>query len=396
MNEHSYAASLLSSSEAEDILASALSTIPAKLESWHLDALHTRPGAETSAGYDVTASGRSMYVVASTAELSEEQRTKSESVRLESDAGVIYVWCHPRDPHLPGLFFVCTTDSLAERFEKMGWGHVDVVGLTMLVLRPLRRAVLRAEIVRDGENETVFVKVLRPDRAALVLQRHALAEIAPRAFDAGEGIVVIEAAEGVPLTEFFYRQSSRRDISPVALVEALDTLHPDAVTLPRRPSPTELIGTYAASAIAAGWDREMIQGVVEAVAGLSLESQGAIVATHGDFHAANVFVGGSEATRVKSLIDIDTLGPGLRVDDLACMLAHLYTLPTFDTNSYPDVPAFTDAVLAEFSTHVPVRQLRVRTAAVLVSLLTGCDDRERGGEWLQRAQRLVSDHASFA
>lgn len=39
-----------------------------------------------------------------------------------------------------------------------------------------------------------------------------------------------------------------------------------------------------------------------------------------------------------ALIDVDTLGPGRRADDLACLLAHLLTLPTLDADGYAEVP----------------------------------------------------------
>ena len=387
------AAALLASPEAEGILVAALGTIALPLDSWKLDAVHARPGAEISATYDVVAGGETIYVVASTAELTPTERERAGAVRLESEKGVIHVWRHPHDPKLPGLSAVCTPPDLAARLTGIGWGQLEVTALAMLVLRPMRRAVLRARIVRHSVEETVYVKVLRPDRVALVLKRHSLATFAPQAFDAGDGIVVIIAAAGTPLAEFLFHPDAKHDVKPMALLEALDSLDSAAMDLPRRSSPAELIGTYADAATSAGWDRAQIRVIATAVADVLSESYGDIVATHGDFHAANVFVDDAEPPRVSALIDIDTLGPGLRVDDLACMLAHLYTLPTFDAAAYPSVPALSDQAFNAFAQQVPERQLRVRTAAVLVSLLTGCDDRARGQMWLDRALWLVGEQA---
>ena len=71
------------------------------------------------------------------------------------------------------------------------------------------------------------------------------------------------------------------------------------------------------------------------------------------------------------IIDVDSAGPGLREDDLACLLAHLAVLPTLAPGAYPRVPA----VLAEwqraFEETVDPADLRARTAAVLLSLVSG-------------------------
>ncbi|WP_341854822.1 hypothetical protein [Brachybacterium sp. GPGPB12] len=47
---------------------------------------------------------------------------------------------------------------------------------------------------------------------------------------------------------------------------------------------------------------------------------------HGDFYEAQVFV---QDGRVVGLLDIDTVGPGRRADDLACLLAHLSVLADY-------------------------------------------------------------------
>ena len=47
---------------------------------------------------------------------------------------------------------------------------------------------------------------------------------------------------------------------------------------------------------------------------------------HGDFYEAQVFV---ENGKVVGLLDIDTVGPGRRSDDLACLLAHLSVLADY-------------------------------------------------------------------
>ena len=45
--------------------------------------------------------------------------------------------------------------------------------------------------------------------------------------------------------------------------------------------------------------------------------------THGDFHEGQLFVA---KWLITGVLDIDTIGPGRRADDLACMIAHLSTM----------------------------------------------------------------------
>ncbi|GMA33882.1 phosphotransferase [Demequina litorisediminis] len=286
--------------------------------------------------------------------------------------------------------------ALTGRLARVGIADATVEQLEMLVLRPMRRAVLRANVSSHGLSGRIYVKVLRPDAARQVLERHQACGMAPKAYDAGDGIVVIEGATGQPLTEYLYRPDAPRYLDPAVLVEALDSIGEGAMEMARRRSAADLIDTYADAAIKSGADaarvdavRASVHAVVEADG-----APGALVPTHGDFHAANVFVEAGDETRVAALIDLDTLGPGYRVDDLACMLAHLHTLPTFDESGYRDVPRLIRDATEDFSRRVPAHRLRARAAAVLISLMGGSDDAARRDRWLATAERLVGDSHS--
>ena len=52
---------------------------------------------------------------------------------------------------------------------------------------------------------------------------------------------------------------------------------------------------------------------------------GPIQPVHGDFYEANIFVS-PDASHVTGVIDVDSLGPGHRVDDWACLLGHMSVL----------------------------------------------------------------------
>ena len=65
---------------------------------------------------------------------------------------------------------------------------------------------------------------------------------------------------------------------------------------------------------------------------------GPVITTHGDFYEANILMD-SENNSVSALIDVDSLGPGYRVDDLGCLLGHISVLPYLAPQAYPHVPA---------------------------------------------------------
>ncbi len=366
------AATMLAGPEAGEILTAALATTGTTVTSWRLDALHPRPGAETSAGYEVDTTEGSLYLVASTVDLDARTRMACGAVRLDSDAGTVHVWVHPADPMLTDLGVACRRDLLTARLSESGPTPVTVSRLELLVLRPLRRAVLRADVVGPSGEETLYIKVVRPARAPGLLRRHALCALAPDARSAGGGLVAVAAAVGVPLTTALYRPHGGAAgwLDPARVDEALDTLPLEAMDLTRRPSVPDRHGHYGAVVSARLGDDRAIVALVDRVArGLEATSQDDECPTHGDLNPANVFVDAAAApTRVSALIDIDTLGPGRRVDDHASLLAHLLVLPTLDRHAYADAGEYAGELFRSFLMRDDERSLRVRTAANLLAL----------------------------
>jgi len=73
------------------------------------------------------------------------------------------------------------------------------------------------------------------------------------------------------------------------------------------------------------------------------------------------------------MIDIDTVGPGHREDDLACMVAHLAVLPTLSPGHYPRGAGLADSWATAFESTVHPGAFRTRVAGVLLSLVSGAD-----------------------
>ena len=407
---------LLTAPEAGELLAVALGADGASLGTWRVHQVHARPGAEVTVGYDVVAHralaarpdagpatvDAAEYLLATTAPLSPHV-VGPGVVRLADGPRVVHVWRHPADPLLPGLAAACDADELTRRLAAAGAlapGEA-VESVSMVAYRPLRRAVLRART----SSRTVYVKVVRPDRARSLVRRHDLFRStsvrAPRclAWD-DDGVVVLEEARGPSLAQHLAAagpDDQPTAIDPRELVRALDALPARATTLRRRPAWAERVEHYGASALAVhGIDGDRVDRVVREVgSAVATRDPGPVVAAHGDFYEANVLLDtapGARAPagpRVGVLLDVDTLGPGHRVDDLACLVAHLAVLPSLAPAVYAGVGALVDRCLAVFDESVDPAALRARAAGVVLSLASGAASRDLAEAWLGVAEDLL-------
>jgi Ser/Thr protein kinase RdoA (MazF antagonist) len=153
-----------------------------------------------------------------------------------------------------------------------------------------------------------------------------------------------------------------------ALTDLLDSLPPEVMDLPHRRSWADRVAHYAgviASALPA--ERERVSRLAAAV-GDGLSGARPEVPTHGDFYESQLLVDGS---RVAGLLDVDTVGPGRRADDLACLLAHLHVLTLTSPAEASLLKEALRAYQRWFEQEVDPGELRLRTAGVLVSLATG-------------------------
>lgn len=387
---------LLRSEEAGNMLAAALASSGMPLDSWHLERIYSRPhhhgrSPETSARFQVTTAGQDITLVASTRCLEPAQLQALGAVRCDSGAGQLHVWAHPSDPELPGLVTAEDPILLAQRLTPLLGVSVRVAATEMLVLRPLRRAVYRVQVESELGERILFLKVVRPKKAAELLRRYAACSLTPRAADAGDGLLVSEAAAGRPLTDLLYRPSSPNPgmrIAPQAVVGALDSLQPQAMHLPPRQAPSTRHRSFVDSLVVAGADRSRLQQLADRIDAALLPAPGPAVPTHGDFHPGNLFLtpDGAQAT---ALIDADTVGPGLRADDLAMLLAHLLALPSFDAAGYTDVGVLVRDVWELVRHDDDAVDLPARTAACLISLAPGARSAEQLEYYITTAESLI-------
>ena len=361
-------------------------------------------------------------------------------VRLDDGDRSLHVWRHPHDPALPGLAAGSTPARVEDRLRAAGT-DARVLSLETVTYRPLRRAVLRARTTAG----TVYVKVVRPSRVGDLVRRHALfagatgeplagrgagrraartAEPVRRGPGPGgvaapgvltwaaDGVVLLEEAPGRSVADLVAATPAAGQaacIDPAEVLRVAAALPRAGRALPRRPAWADRLDQYLAALpvvhdVPSG-RVELLGAEIRAV--VATRDAGPLVVTHGDLHAANLLLspahddgqdggqgdGTDAGPRVGAVLDVDTLGPGYLVDDLACCVAHLAVLPALAPDTYAGVPGLVETFLAAFGEQVDPALLRARAAAVVVSLAAGADDAAHALEWLAVAERLVEQAA---
>lgn len=358
---------LLTGPSVPDILDAALTPAGGTLLGWTLRDVDHRPGDRTTASYVVRVSwpdGEREETFAATVSGS---RPSGGLVVTDGDR-FVQVWRFPYDPELPGLAAACFPSSAGELLRGLGL-EPDGVQLRVVSYRPRKRAVVEVVTTRHR----LFVKVLRPRRVRDVDSRHRVLTAAgvpvPRSLGwSDDGIVVLAPLRGTPLrTALESGGTVLRD--PGELVALLDRLPAEVAGLPRR-APWSAHAAHYAEVVAAAVPslgsrvRSLASSVSAGLAGCDDGDE----PTHGDFYDAQLFV---EHGGISGLLDIDTIGPGRRADDLGCLLAHLSVLADGPFPAAPGARAALAEWLPVLSRRVDPAELRLRAAGVTLSLATG-------------------------
>lgn len=343
--------------------------------------VHDRPGAETSVRVAALTERGLVGLVVTDADV-----PASATVAIATtpeDGGRRYaVWAHPHDPLLPGLATALDAAAVA---RLLGIG--GAVELDLIAYRPMRRAVIRAH--QPGTDQAWYLKVLRPARAdGPLAAARSLGSLTPQPELLAPGLLAIPQAPGIPLLDLV-ADPAVTAAQVVSIVAEVTRRMPDAVlTLPARPSWAARRRVYARHALARGLDPAHVGEVLEAVD--EAPDPGQIVPTHGDLHLTNVRTDHTQ-TRMAALIDVDTVGPGHRVDDLACLVAHIAALPALN----PDLSSHTQElaldVAAEFAQWPECAGIYAHAAAVLLSLAATADDQSLATPWLAAAADLARE-----
>lgn len=403
---------LLTGTGAGGLLRSAVGNSGGVLHSWQLDHVDHRPGRSTKALYRTMVSWPELdgpdapareELFGASAHIGEREKDLyvAEQTLVMTDGDInVRVWRYPHDPWLPMLPQVCYPDVVGRTLRDLGVAlgpdPQAPIAIDVVSYRPGRRAVLRA----SQGGAAVFLKVMQPHRSGEIVDRHqrllGAGVPVPEVLAHHDGLVVLRELPGRPLSRAVVDEGVRA-CSADDLVALLDRLPASLYPLPLRPPWTDSVEFYAgivASSVPALGPR--LDGLVRAIReGLAALERRMDVrphdVVHGDFYEAQVFV---QDGRVVGLLDIDTVGPGRRSDDLACLLAHLSVLADYGNAGRIDramqqrVEEAITTWQVTFAQRVDPTELALRSAGVVLSLATG-PHRQQEASWEAATEAIV-------
>ncbi|CAN5629736.1 hypothetical protein BH20ACT2_BH20ACT2_00440 [soil metagenome] len=288
---------------------------------------------------------------------------------LDDGESRVGVWQALADPWLPGLAAMFDPDRLRRLLDDLGVAPGEPTA-RLRAHRPGRRAVVEV----TTPSARLFVKVVAPRKAEALHHRHVmLADHLPVPRSLGwspeHGVVVLQAVPGVPLRDVvgLHPDGGARQAHPdaaalLALLDAIPLLDPDrAVVGWRSEEFAELVALTCPPL------RPRVEGLAGALDQIEATLDEPLVPVHADFHDGQLLTDGS---RITGLVDLDTVGPGHRLDDLATLIGHLATLALMVPRRGA-IEAYAARLLAAFDRVADPAMLRASVAAKVLGLATG-------------------------
>jgi hypothetical protein len=320
--------SLLRGPEAPELLAVALEGYRSRLRALRVVTVGVQPSGATVVQYAADVERADGSLTRETLAATTGDRIPEGAAVLAGHGVQVGVWRWPQDPALPAL--ATATDpirlSAALRAARL---PRDVTRIRMRAYRPGRRAVLEVE----GGGPRLYVKVVRPRVVAALRERHDLLAShlpVPRPLaTTANGMLVLSECHGASL-----RAHLSRDLpvpSPADLDKLLGALPPALLDLPRRRAHLERVPHFTAVLATTAVTGEADRARLDALAATLAQADPGThpdVAVHGDFYDGQLLC---SERRITGLVDVDTAGPGHRIDEWATLLAHLSVLALHGT-----------------------------------------------------------------
>ena len=386
---------LLTSTEVGELLGAAVEHAGGRLIGWALDHVDANPNQSTTATYSATVAwpyGERDELLGVSARASGPAASDTKAEIFADGEREVAVWIYPNDPDLPGLARAAYTEQMAgilTEHDVLGRPvAADEVSLRMIGYRPRRRAVLRVDV--EPEPVVLYCKVLRERLFGDVVRRHELLLAAgvpaPRiAATTDDALLLLHNLDGRPLAKAVFDETD--PCTAEDLIHLLDAMPMSVTKLERRPPWTDAVQHYSqmvAAAVPSATDKLawLTDQIAEGLASVPRGND----PTHGDFHEGQVHVSGG---RIVGILDVDTVGPGRRADDLACLIAHLSTIQRMNPAQEAKVHRLIRTWVPVFDTRVDPLELRLRAAAVIISLATG-PFRGQEPDWEWETLRMIA------
>lgn len=386
---------LLTSPEVGDLLRVAVDHAGGSLVSWALDHVDANPHQSTTATYSAVVDwpyGRRDELLGVSARAGGLVSSDARAEIFADGDREVAVWLYPNDPDLPGLARAAYVEHMAEILNAHRVYPEPVTAtdleLRMIGYRPRRRAVIRVEVSRP--SDTLYCKVLRNRLFADVKRRHELlldaGVPAPRIAAATDDyLLLLRNLPGRPLAKALFDPSA--PCTAEQLIDLLDGMPASIAQLERRPPWSDAVSHYARMVTRAlpqlgpklDW---LVEQIEQGLAGVPVGNE----PTHGDFHEGQVHVADG---RIVGVLDVDTVGPGRRADDLACLVAHLSTIQRMNPTQEARAHHLIRTWVPVFDTRVDPTELRLRAAAVIISLATG-PFRSQEPDWERETAKVIS------
>jgi aminoglycoside phosphotransferase len=375
--------SLLLGAEAPELLAVALEGYRSRLRAVRVVTVGVQPSGSTVVQYAADVERADGSRTRETLAATTGDRIPEGAAVLAGHGVRVGVWRWPQDPALPALATATDPVRLSAALRDAGLPRDGITRIRTRAYRPGRRAVLEVE----GGGPRLYVKVVRPRAVGALRDRHDLLAShvpVPRALAAtSDGMLVLDECPGGSL-----RSHLSRDLpvpSPADLDELLGELPSALLDLPRRRSHLERVPHFAAVLTATAVTGEAERSRLDTLATRLAQADPGThpdVAVHGDFYDGQLLC---DEQRITGLVDVDTAGPGHRIDEWATLLAHLSVLALHGTAAARHYGA---RVLAHAEERFARPELRPRVAAAVLGLATGPFRVQQAGWALHTQARL--------
>ena len=367
---------------AGELLAGTVAPDGGRIESARPRFVNYRPGSRIAVRYSARVAWPRGETTDETLVAATSRRGAPRGSHAVSVAGSdVGVWRWPDDPRLPGLRPALDPDFVRgllgpaapqrpfELARRTYWPGNRSVIQAVVPTAKLSFDPASGRLGPAAPERVMYVKVVRPARVERLVRLHT--ELAGRLPVArclgwsGElGIVCLEVLPGQTISACL---SAGRESppDPSALLELMLSLGEAGIDgAPRRTTARKIATHVRLLSTLLPDEADALQRFADLY---GEEEPQPLTTVHGDFHEEQVLTSGG---RITGLLDVDDVGPGQLVDDLALMVGRVRARAHFGRNGRDRARAYERDLLARFGAATNPDELRRRAAGALLGRAT--------------------------